>query len=151
MKTIHTKTNYLFSSLLIVLLVLIYGGSKLLSNHLNPKVISNASTQIDAWLEKQNNMKELLDKNYQGLIKLLDSKKLPEEFFETEGKAAAIPVLLYHGIIDSNDTSEGITKELFIDHMYALKSQGWSTVTLEDFYMFIRGEKTLPYKSFLLT
>lgn len=65
-------------------------------------------------------------------------------------KAKSIPVLLYHGIIDKPDGAN-ILLENFKDQMFALKKEGWQTISIEDFYKFVKEEKELPDKSFLLT
>ncbi len=62
----------------------------------------------------------------------------------------SIPVLLYHGIVEKPD-GYNTSVDNFRDEMMALKSAGYQTVTLDDFYKFARGEKQLPAKSFLLT
>lgn len=67
-----------------------------------------------------------------------------------QNKAQSIPVLLYHGIISEPDGSN-VLLENFKDQMFVLKKAGWQTITIEDFYAFMRGEKQLPDKSFLLT
>ena len=64
--------------------------------------------------------------------------------------AKSIPVLLYHGIIDKPDGANVLLED-FKDQMFALKKAGWQTITLEGFSQFIKGEKELPNKSFLLT
>lgn len=64
--------------------------------------------------------------------------------------AKSIPVLLYHGVVDNSDDAN-ILLEDFRNQMFALKKAGWQTVSIEDFYKFIKGEKTLPDRSFLLT
>lgn len=64
--------------------------------------------------------------------------------------AKSIPVLLYHGIIEKPD-GVNLLVDHFNDQMFALKNAGWQTVTIDDFYLFMRGEKELPDKSFLLT
>ena len=64
--------------------------------------------------------------------------------------AKSIPVLLYHGIIEKPD-GENMLIDNFRDQMFALKKAGWQTVSIEDFYKFMKGEKNLPEKSFLLT
>lgn len=63
--------------------------------------------------------------------------------------AVSVPVLAYHGVSDG--ASEDISTETFINHMTALKNDGWETITLEEFKDFIGGEKELSDKSFLLT
>ncbi len=64
--------------------------------------------------------------------------------------ANSIPVLLYHGIVDKPDGVNVLLSD-FRDQMFALKKAGWNAIGLDDFYSFIRGEKTVPAKSFLLT
>lgn len=70
---------------------------------------------------------------------------------ETPGaQTESVPVLLYHGIVPTADRFS-LTKERFKDQMFALKSAGYSTISLHDFDAFIAGKKELPEKSFLLT
>ena len=64
--------------------------------------------------------------------------------------AEAIPVLLYHGILDK-PTDVDVSQDDFKEQMFALKQAGWQTISLSDFYLFMGGEKKLPEKSFLLT
>ncbi len=65
-------------------------------------------------------------------------------------RASSVPVLLYHGIVLGDDPSD-VSLENFKDQMFVLKKAGWQTVSIEDFYAFMKGEKNLPEKSFLLT
>lgn len=62
--------------------------------------------------------------------------------------AASIPVLLYHG---ESDTSLTLPLPIFIEQLKALKANGWHTITMQQFYSFVKGGKKLPEKSFLLT
>lgn len=64
--------------------------------------------------------------------------------------AKSVPVLLYHGIINDPDGAN-VLLENFKNQMFALKKAGWQTVSIEDFYAFMQGNKELPDKSFLLT
>lgn len=68
----------------------------------------------------------------------------------TNDRAKSVPVLLYHGIIDHPDGSNILLKD-FEEQMFGLKKSGWQTVSIEDFREFMKGEKELPAKSFLLT
>ncbi len=64
--------------------------------------------------------------------------------------AQTIPLLVYHGV--TPDGSDGtITIDRFKQHLFALKEAGFETVSLADLDAFLKGEKTLPAKSFLLT
>ncbi len=64
--------------------------------------------------------------------------------------ADSIPVLLYHGIINESDGAN-VMVENFKSQMYLLKQEGWETISMAEFYSFLRGEINLPKKSFLLT
>ena len=63
---------------------------------------------------------------------------------------SGVPVFVYHGIVKKADRFN-MTEAAFKDQMFALRRAGYRTVTLKDFQAFVRGEKTLPPKSFLLT
>ena len=68
--------------------------------------------------------------------------------------AKSLPILLYHGVIeDSNWKLDDVNMSLadFREQMFALKKDGYQTVTLEDYWAFMNGKKTLPVKSFMLT
>ncbi len=68
----------------------------------------------------------------------------------TTNTAAAVPVLVYHGVVEE-DNGEDVSKDLFFDQMQTLYNDGWQTISAADFVSFIQGEKQLPDKSFLLT
>jgi len=69
----------------------------------------------------------------------------------TQGEERGIPVLTYHRIVnDPNDTSN-VPLATFRDQMQTLKNAGWQAVSLEDFEAYLKGEKQLPDRSFLIT
>jgi len=70
---------------------------------------------------------------------------------EAGGNETAMPVLLYHGIVSRVAGSEDVTVNEFKNQMFALKANGWQTITFDQFEKAMRGEVTLPEKSFLLT
>jgi peptidoglycan/xylan/chitin deacetylase (PgdA/CDA1 family) len=70
------------------------------------------------------------------------------------GKAQYVPVLLYHGIITDSDWKPdgvNVSQEDFRDQMVAMKAAGYQSVSLADFDAFMKGEKSLPEKSVLIT
>ena len=69
----------------------------------------------------------------------------------TGGVARSIPVLLYHGIVPNATHVEDVTPAQFKAQMFALKIDGWQTVSIYDFVNAMQGKVTLPPKSFLLT
>jgi peptidoglycan/xylan/chitin deacetylase (PgdA/CDA1 family) len=65
--------------------------------------------------------------------------------------AVSIPVLLYHSIVKKPDGSN-VTTENFSEQIFLLHRNGWRTISLNDFYAFLRGwKKDIPKKSFLIT
>jgi peptidoglycan/xylan/chitin deacetylase (PgdA/CDA1 family) len=64
--------------------------------------------------------------------------------------AQAIPVLTYHRLSGKTDNAN-VTIPNFMDQMQALYDHGWHTITLQEYEEFMRGERTLPEKSFLIT
>jgi peptidoglycan/xylan/chitin deacetylase (PgdA/CDA1 family) len=69
-------------------------------------------------------------------------------------KADAIPVLLYHGIIDDNHWKPdgvNISRQDFQNQMFALKQAGYEALSFSDFYQYIVQDRNLPEKSVLIT
>ncbi len=85
-----------------------------------------------------------------GSVTLADTQTFEREHTEAVS-AYAIPVLTYHRISKSENDFNNVTTKNFRDQMYMLKNAGWETVTLREFEEFVRGERSLPHRSFLLT
>lgn len=69
-------------------------------------------------------------------------------------EAKSVPILLYHGIInDLNWKPDEVNTSFqeFKNQMFALKLNGWQTISLADYLAFKENKKTLPEKSFVLT
>lgn len=64
--------------------------------------------------------------------------------------AKSVPVLLYHGLVDKGDGSN-ILLDDFKKQMFSLKRAGYETISIKDFYEFLKGKKNVPEKSFVLT
>lgn len=70
----------------------------------------------------------------------------------SKGNADNVFVLTYHVITKGEPKDDyDISYEQFKANMFALKSQGYQTVSLDELYLFMNGEKDLPDKSFVLT
>lgn len=63
----------------------------------------------------------------------------------------SIPVINYHGIVDSVNDIEDVSWKNFVEQMNALKDAGYKTVTLKEFKDFVDGKTSLPNKSILIT
>ncbi|MBN1171935.1 MAG: polysaccharide deacetylase family protein [Micromonosporaceae bacterium] len=79
---------------------------------------------------------------------LTRAPQAPQE--ATFAEASAIPVLLYHGIIERPDGYNVLIKD-FREQMFALKRAGYQAVSMDDYLAFCQGERKLPAGSFLLT
>ncbi len=75
---------------------------------------------------------------------------LEENGEEEKNYTKSVPVLLYHGILKEPD-GKNILLEDFKDQMFTLKQAGWETISVKDFYDFMKEGKKLPERSFLLT
>ena len=50
----------------------------------------------------------------------------------------SVPVLLYHGVNDNWDDANILLND-FRNQMFALKKDGWQTVSIENFYAFMQA------------
>jgi peptidoglycan/xylan/chitin deacetylase (PgdA/CDA1 family) len=144
-------TKILIAATAFSLILLLVGGMSILRKsyywHLSYFFMRFQHLQVE---------KKYFDYSYGGVLNWLwyrDSNQVKK----TEGrvkKAESIPILLYHGVIDD---TKGITDNVnirlsdFQEQMFALKRAGYQTITLEDYFAFIKGKKDLPAKVFLLT
>lgn len=69
---------------------------------------------------------------------------------QASGAAQAIPVLVYHGVVDKPDGANVLVED-FKNQMFALKKAGYQAISLSDFSQFMKHQKQLPPGSFLLT
>jgi len=65
--------------------------------------------------------------------------------------STSVVVLNYHGIDKNTTSGYTISVDEFKEEMFALKREGYETVGIDDLYLFLRGEKQLPEKSFVIT
>lgn len=64
--------------------------------------------------------------------------------------ATSVPVLVYHGIRPGPE-GENISIDNFASQLITLKKAGWQTISIQDYYDFMRHGKKLPAKSFVIT
>ncbi|WP_010237849.1 polysaccharide deacetylase family protein [Clostridium arbusti] len=68
-----------------------------------------------------------------------------------------IPVLMYHSIADNSKVTNVASKsiilppEVFKEQMQYLKDNGYTTLTLDELYNFLKNDKPVPQKSVVLT
>lgn len=106
----------------------------------NKQEISNKVAQIDTKKDepKYNKLREFNGKN------LIHNDK-------------QIPVLMYHSIADNSKVTDNVSKsiilppEVFKQQMQYLKDNGYTTLTLDELYNFLKYDKPVPEKSVVLT
>lgn len=106
----------------------------------NKQEISNKVAEIDTKKDepKYNKLREFNGKN------LIHNDK-------------QIPVLMYHSIADNSKVSDNVSKsiilppEVFKQQMQYLKDNGYTTLTLDELYNFLKNDKPVPEKSVVLT
>lgn len=106
----------------------------------NKQEISNKVAQIDTKKDepKYNKLREFNGKN------LIHNDK-------------QIPVLMYHSIADNSKVTDNVSKsiilppEVFKQQMQYLKDNGYTTLTLDELYNFLKNDKPVPEKSVVLT
>ncbi len=106
-----------------------------------------ASLHVDSWINRAD---FALGDRGLSVAGILEALHLQNSEAVSISGARDVPVLLYHGITEKPDRFS-MTPETFKDQMFALKKAGYHTVSMEDFYEFIMGKKSLDNKSFLLT
>ncbi|MDB5178494.1 MAG: Polysaccharide deacetylase [Patescibacteria group bacterium] len=74
----------------------------------------------------------------------------PVQASSRPGHAVSVPVLVYHGVRPKPE-GENIDVTNFAEQLIALKRDGWQTVSIQDYYDFMRHGKQLPLKSFVIT
>jgi peptidoglycan/xylan/chitin deacetylase (PgdA/CDA1 family) len=64
---------------------------------------------------------------------------------------SSIPVLMYHSIDYEKGNELRIPKDIFEKHMKYLKDNKYTTLTMNEFYSFVKNNKPVPKKSVLIT
>lgn len=78
--------------------------------------------------------------------------KHPQTIRENERSAMALPVLVYHSIYTEDDGSAiNTTVAKFRDQLFLLKRAGYTAITTDELYAFLKGEQKLPEKSVMIT
>lgn len=67
------------------------------------------------------------------------------------GDSAGIPVLTYHSIAYQEGNPVRMPKEKFLEQMRYLKDNGYTTISLDELYMYMQGQLSLPKKPIVIT
>lgn len=144
------KIRGFFIVILLILMFIVMGGKVVIFNY---RLRVQHSIQFFFWGLQDaylyNQQVRHITSSWSNIKSVITERTVPVQR-DQEHLAQAIPVLLYHGIVKTNDRFS-ITKDNFREHLFALKQAGYETVTLEELEAFLKGEKQLPEKSFVLT
>ena len=75
-------------------------------------------------------------------------------YFANEAHDVIVPILMYHNLVEEyplETAGANITPELFEKHIQTLLNQGYTPVSLSDYYAFVIGNKTLPDNPIVIT
>ena len=137
----------------------------------NENVVTNEKTDF---YNSENNLVYSFNKSYEFPIIIKDSdkyyvelnnqllyvkndsvKEIKSSNNSSEAKASEVSVLCYHAIYDPNtETCDNIichTEKQFNEHMSYLNTNGYMTLKMDEFEMFIDGKLNIPKKSVLVT
>ena len=132
------------------LFFIVLGGVTLLKNNYYMKA-KYFAMQFD-YLKDKVAYGEYSGGSLHGWIGSLTAKSAPET--ASQGTAISVPILLYHGVIDTpNWKSDGtnISVADFRNQMFALKKAGYHSITLAQFLDFMQSGKPVPDKSIMIT
>jgi peptidoglycan/xylan/chitin deacetylase (PgdA/CDA1 family) len=69
----------------------------------------------------------------------------------THSTTNTLTILNYHGLTPIENHTDDLYYENFKEQLFTLKKAGYNTISIDDLYLFLRGEKELPDKSFMIT
>ncbi|HRH31199.1 MAG TPA: polysaccharide deacetylase family protein, partial [Candidatus Paceibacterota bacterium] len=129
----HHTFRITFGFILVCIIVLVASGIFFLKNnpYVSGKFFGMYARRIQVELQYALHSK---DKNAETTEKQL---------------ASSVAVLAYHGI--GTKTADSVSSKKIRKELIDLKIAGYETISLDQYEQFIRGEITLPEKSFLLT
>lgn len=140
----------LITVLIAIFWVVIIIGSPSYVEKAGKTVYPNFTNQPATLKGSANATQRFVEVNYSDL--LAEYNSYPQNYSNVNKPAKNIVVLNYHGVfLNEKNDSSSISYEKFKDQMFTLKSNGYETVSLSDMYAFLRGEKQIPEKSFLIT
>ncbi|AJA46254.1 polysaccharide deacetylase family protein [Clostridium pasteurianum DSM 525 = ATCC 6013] len=99
--------------------------------------------KTDVKVNKENQSKYVKPREFKGENLIYNDKQ--------------IPVLMYHSIADNSNVTNLASKsiilppEVFREQMQYLKDNGYTTLTLDELYNFLKNNKPVPEKSVVLT
>ena len=130
---------------------LTYNFIKLLS----PKQTNNVNTINSAKIPQKVNEEIKLTPQPSDKMALYDSLKAEEEIYKSASVFQVnnnkIPILMYHSISYEKGNTVRVPKENFKEQMKYLKDNNYTTLNLDELYIYMKTGKIIPKKPIVIT
>ncbi len=154
------KKSTLVSILMVIAIIITIGIGKSNSKIKQNKLITKA-LQSEKQKKENTNDKEKMDKDINASKTEVKEKNVgkkkeePKRSFEgipLKGNERGVPIIYYHSVDDSANNNELIiSKGKFRSHMQYLKDMGYTTLTIDELYDYIKNNVKIPEKSVLIS
>ncbi|ARC83825.1 polysaccharide deacetylase family protein [Clostridium argentinense CDC 2741] len=138
------NTRRKFFTLLIIAIMAFLAGTGFYLNEKTVKESVVASTNEDEKITQSENQ------NIEDQIKE-DSKSNKFDGLPLKDNSVGVPVLYYHSIQKSGENELMMDPELFRSHLQWLKDNNYTSLTMEEFYNYIKYNTPVPEKSVVIT
>lgn len=138
------NTRRKFFTLLIVAIIAFLAGTGFYFNKKTVKESVVTSTNEDEKITQSGNQ------NIEVQLKE-DSKSTKFAGLPLKDNSVGVPVLYYHSIQKSGENELMMDPELFRSHLQWLKDNNYTSLTMEEFYNYIKYNTQVPEKSVVIT
>lgn len=73
------------------------------------------------------------------------------ENIKTTTKDIGIPILYYHSVNENVDNEITISPETLKEQLYYINNEGYTTITISEFYDYLQNKQPIPEKSIIIT
>ncbi|WP_291561312.1 MULTISPECIES: polysaccharide deacetylase family protein [unclassified Clostridium] len=138
------NTRRKFFTLLIVAIIAFLAGTGFYLNEKTTKESVVTSTNEDEKITQSENQN--IEVQLKEDIKSNKFDELP-----LKDNSVGVPVLYYHSIQKSGENELMMDPKLFRSHLQWLKDNGYTSLTMEEFYNYIKYNTQVPEKSVVIT
>lgn len=140
----------IFSAILIVAIVtsVVIGEKK--QREMQEKAILS---QMEQEKTKESNKDNIENKQQekQPVVEAKQEKKNKFDGLNLKSNDIGVSVLYYHSVDDVKDNELIISKQKFREQMKFLKDNGYTTLTMEELYKYVKNNEKVPEKSVVIT
>ncbi|HCQ89937.1 MAG TPA: xylanase deacetylase [Clostridium sp.] len=141
---VEMNTRRKFFTLLIVAIIAFLAGTGFYLNEKTTKESVVTSTNEDEKITQSENQ------NIEVQLKE-DIKSNKFDGLPLKDNSVGVPVLYYHSIQKSGENELMMDPKLFRSHLQWLKDNGYTSLTMEEFYNYIKYNTPVPEKSVVIT